>query len=33
METACAMIVAAFVAREIAAGALRAAGSDLWQWV
>ena len=27
------MIVAAFVAREIAAGALRAAGSDLWQWV
>ncbi len=33
MVTAGALIVAAFVAREVAAGALRAAGNDLWQWV
>jgi hypothetical protein len=28
-----AVLVAAFVAREVAAGALRAAGHDLWQWL
>ena len=26
-------LVALFVAREVAAGALRAAGSDLWRWI
>ena len=27
------VLVALFVAREVAAGALRAAGGDLWQWI
>ncbi len=30
----CAILVAlAFAAREVMAGALRAAGDDLWQWI
>jgi hypothetical protein len=28
-----ALLVVAFVAREVAAGALRAAAQDLWQWL
>jgi hypothetical protein len=27
------VLVALFVAREIAAGTLRAAGGDLWEWI
>ena len=28
-----ALVVALFVAREVASGALNAAGRDLWEWV
>ena len=28
-----ALLVALFVAREVASGALREAGKDLWKWV
>ena len=27
------LVVLAFAAREVASGALRAAGHDLWQWL
>jgi hypothetical protein len=30
---AAALLALAFAAREVAAGALRAAGHDLWQWL
>ena len=34
LVAACAVLVAlAFAAREVAAGALRAAGDDLWRWI
>ena len=34
LVAACAVLVAlAFAAREVAAGALRAAGDDLWRWL
>ena len=28
-----AVVIAVFVAREVASGALNAAGRDLWEWV